>query len=77
MTRLPIEDVPIYKIRDVFTEIGILASNDRQEVVVIQCINRIIAIIVDIIIQKFNVNINLCMASLLELITNVWIYFDA
>jgi len=77
MTKLPIEDVPIYKICDVLTEIGILASNNRQEVIVIQCRNRIIAIIVDIIIQKFNVNINLCMASLLELIANIWIYFDA
>ena len=76
MRKLPIEDVPIYKICDVLTEIGVIASKKKQEVFVIQCINRIILIIADIKTQNLKVDINLCMASLLELIANVWVFFD-
>lgn len=73
---LPVNALPVYKICDVLTEIGTLASKKKSEVFCIQCVNRIISIIVDLKEQKIAIDINNCMASLLELIANIWINFE-
>lgn len=74
--KLPVEALPVYKICDVLTEIGILSSKKRIEVFSIQCINRIVTIIVDVKTRKLSIDINSCMASLLELVANIWINFE-
>jgi len=73
---LPVNHLPIYKICDVLTDIGILASKGKHEVFCIQCVNRIASIIIDIKNQKLSIEIQSFMASLLELIANIWVNFE-
>jgi len=73
---LPVNVLPIYKVCDVLTEIGTLSSKKRKEVFSIQCVNRIISIVADIRFRDLSIDINNCMASLLELVANIWINFE-
>ena len=73
---LPASELPVYKICDVFTEIGILTSKKGTEVITIQAVNRMISIITNIKERNIPVDLNNCMASLLELVANIWVNYE-
>ncbi len=73
---LPASELPVYKICDVFTEIGILTSQKGIEIITIQTVNRMIFSIANIRARKIPVDLDNCMASLLELAANIWVNYD-
>ncbi len=73
---LPAESLPVYKICDVLSEIGIKASSMKNEVFCIQCMNVTASIIQDLIGRKITEDIDYCITSLFELASNIWNNFE-
>lgn len=73
---LSIDELPIFKICDALTEIGVLSSKKRNEVITIQAVNRMVSIITSLKERKVLIDLNICMANLLELIAYVWVNFE-
>ena len=75
-SNFPLFANPTLTICESLTEIGDVASQNNNETICKQCVNRLIYIIKDVAELKNGIDLKLCMGNLLELVALIWINME-